>query len=133
MGQTVGPFHVCRATEKDVPDDAKRNLILLQIEKDKEEGDWLVLPQFEIEIPFRGEDHPTLDDVVHRLGAFYAGLRELPSDYVNEVERAQLDLLERSFLPWLVSLLGRNQQYWTVPPTEVEFVGNQDDRDLASA
>ena len=42
--------------------------------------------------------------------AFYAGLQELPSEYVNEVEQAQKQLLESCFLPWLMKLLGQNQR-----------------------
>ena len=60
--------------------------------------------------------------MVHRLLAFYRGLRELDEEYITEVEEAQLALIEGLYLPWFAQLLAKNPQYVAVPEDAVSDV-----------
>lgn len=86
------------------------------VEQAREDGmAWLVLPQLGIEVCGKEVDEQLLTDLVRRILAFYAGLRELPEEFVNEVERAQIALIEERFLPWLGAELGKHPTYFTLP------------------
>ena len=86
-------------------------------------------PQFDIEATLDDDDGGlevgttrAVERVLQELMAFYRALRELPESYINEVERAQLGLLEHTVFPWLFATMGASPSYFTLPPLEDPLV-----------
>jgi hypothetical protein len=81
----------------------------------------LDLPQFDFDVCVEDREdrlewaNEALREMLTRLLAFYAALTDLPPDYINEVEEAQVRIIERVLLPWMAHALGRNPGYITLP------------------
>jgi hypothetical protein len=116
----VGPF---RFVTDEEARDGKISDAIMVVASVEDDRFWLTCPQFEIEVcgdePKSDEDIGALViDLIQRIVSFYSGLRSLPPGYINEVENAQLALIETAFLPWLADRLGRNTGYWSLPTEE---------------
>jgi hypothetical protein len=99
------------------PPGATKDLIFVEVSP----GDgmlWASLPQFGIEFCARDAIDLLEDLLPKRVLSFYAGLRELPTDFINDVELIQIEMIERLFLPWLGRLFGNNPSYLVPPPSE---------------
>jgi hypothetical protein len=111
-----GPFALYVEGSFD-PEPATKDLIFVEVSA--EDGMfWASLPQFGLEFCARDAVEVLETELPKRLLSFYAGLRELPSDFINEVELVQIELIERHFLPWLGHLFGKNPSYLVPPPSE---------------
>lgn len=59
-------------------------------------------------------DH-ALRRLMVRLTQYHQALRELPEDYLTEVERAQLNLFENLLFPWFARVVVGSPSGWDVP------------------
>ncbi len=116
----VGPFLLYRSGNS-LGRSGRLDVILVEAGV---EGDRLGLhmPQFGIRFWMdlhSASEGAVLDTFARRILMFYAGLRDLPDDFINEVERCQIRLIEDVFLPWFALELGRNPKYVGLPETRV--------------
>jgi hypothetical protein len=82
----------------------------------------LAAPQFGVEVRTHLSGDEVLTAVeslvkamVAELVDFYQALTELPVEYINEVEQAQLTLSEKIVFPWFAKLVGGQPGTWSVP------------------
>lgn len=81
------------------------------------------LPQFGLAVEVENFDAPGLLDHVSRLLrqllAHFAALDELPDEYRNEQEQAQMEVVHQVFLPWLGRQMARHPAYFEMPPVDL--------------
>lgn len=120
--ESLGPLLIDVAPSGESPHAGRTDVIVVEVDGD--EGlTWLTLPQFGIEIC--GEtNEQLLTDLFRRIVAFYAGLKELPPECINEVEEEQIRLVEEIFLPWLAVLMAQNPAYFAAPPIGVHLTAS---------
>lgn len=107
------PFIVC-IDEGRAPLPDSDDMIILSAWKDPD-GWWLALPQFDLEACEPELSPASIENAIKRLLAFYDALSELPDEYINFVERQQMDIIERVLIPWFSRLMARNPAYWSTP------------------
>lgn len=117
------PFLFCLSDEAEGRHAERTDVILVVVgveDDDRDDVVTLVLPQLDMEIDVEGmEPGEALEQMFYRITSFYSGLLELPPEYINDVQQAQIELIERLFLPFLGRFLGRNPTYWAPPSMEL--------------
>jgi hypothetical protein len=109
----VGPFVLYTAGDPRVQrgDDSA---LYLQVNHD-DDGWFVLLPQFDMEI--EADEPATMWDILlRRLLGFYATLSDLDAEFVTDVQRWQMKVIESRLLPWLGREYGAHPEYITPPP-----------------
>ena len=120
-GEQIGPLLIIPAADRTYGE--RTDVIIVEVDFD-EGATWLTLPQFGIEI-CGDSNEGLMTDLFRRILSFYAGLRDLPQNYINDVEREQIALIEELFLPWLAVTIAKNPAYFAAPPMGAHLTGHR--------
>lgn len=82
--------------------------------------DVVQLPQFDIEIEVQGNTRAdieaALDRAIRQMLAFYEALYRVPADYINDVEQAQMAVLNEALAPWIMRQMAQDPDRFPMPP-----------------